>query len=288
MNLLKSIFISNYMMAIMGVAGYAGWMLYQGKNQVAWIGVLLTAAPILMVIIYVMTFRNVARTSAHFPLPNLLGAMGVGMSMWVWYAHETTIVAPALASISWLGFLMYAYWFSSFGGRNPSMKLITGTKLPYFALLDVDRKPVTSAQLTDKPAILIFYRGNWCPFCMAQLKELFARYKEISAMGVRVAMISPQPHDNAVSISKKFNGEFDFLIDEGGAAARALGIENPHGLPMGMQMLGYDSDTVLPTVIITGKDGKIVWTHETDNYRIRPEPDTYLEVLRKHGVVAAA
>lgn len=57
---------------------------------------------------------------------------------------------------------------------------------------------------------------------------------------------------------------------------------------MGMQMLGYDSDTVLPTVIITDKDGRIVWTHETDNYRVRPEPDTYLEVLRRHGVVVAA
>lgn len=41
-------------------------------------------------------------------------------------------------------------------------------------------------------------------------------------------------------------------------------------------------------MIITGRDGKIVWTHETDNYRIRPEPDVYLEVLRKHGVVAEA
>ena len=57
---------------------------------------------------------------------------------------------------------------------------------------------------------------------------------------------------------------------------------------MGMQMLGYDDDTVLPTVIITGRDGKIVWTHETDNYRIRPEPQIYLDVLRKHGVVATA
>ena len=136
MNLLKSIFISNYMMAIMGVAGYAGYMLYQGENQIAWIGVLLTVAPILVVISYVMMFRNVARTSAHFPLPGLLGAIGVGMSMWVWYGHETTIVAPSLAGISWLGFLMYAYWFSSFGGRNPSMKLITENQA---ALLYVTR-----------------------------------------------------------------------------------------------------------------------------------------------------
>ena len=70
--------------------------------------------------------------------------------------------------------------------------------------------------------------------------------------------------------------------------ARTLGIENPNGLPMGMQVLGYDSETVLPTVIITGRDGKIIWTHETDNYRVRPEPDVFLDVLRRHGVVAVA
>jgi peroxiredoxin len=288
MNLLKSIFISSYMMAIMGIAGYAGYMLYQGENPSAWSGVMLTVAPILMVISVVMMFRNVARTSAHFPLINLLGAIGVALSIWAWHAHETSMLAPAVAGVSWLGFLLYAYWFSTFGGRQPSMKLVAGTKLPHFTVRDVHDKLVSSAQLTDKPAILIFYRGNWCPFCSAQLKELIARYKEIDSLGVRVAMIAPQPHSNTVGISRTYDAKFDFLTDEGNVAARALGIENENGLPMGMQMLGYDSDTALPTVIITGKDGKIVWTHETDNYRVRPEPDVYLEVLRKHGVVAMA
>lgn len=288
MNLLKSMFISGYMMAIMAIAGYAGWMLYQGENQLAWGGAMLTVAPILMVISFVMMFRNVARTSAHFPVLNLFGAIGVALSMWAWYAHETSILALAVASVSWLGFLLYAYWFSTFGGRQLSMKLVVGTKLPHFTVRDVHDKTVSSAQLTDKPAILIFYRGNWCPFCSAQLKELIARYKEIDSLGVRVALIAPKPHTNTVGLSKVYDAKFDFLTDEGNAAARALGIENPNGLPMGMQMIGYDSDTVLPTVIITGKDGKIVWTHETDNYRIRPEPDVYLDVLRQHGVVAMA
>jgi hypothetical protein len=52
---------------------------------------------------------------------------------------------------------------------------------------------------------------------------------------------------------------------------------------MGMQMMGYDSETVLPTIIITGKDGKVIWTHETHNYRIRPEPEVYLEVCVATG-----
>jgi len=116
---------------------------------------------------------------------------------------------------------------------------------------------------------------------------LVARYKEISALGVRVAMIAPQPQSNTVELAKKYDVKFDFLTDEGNAAARTLEIENRNGTPMGMQMFGYDSDTVLPTVIITNRNGKIVWTHETDNYRVRPEPDVYLNVLRKHGVVAA-
>ncbi|RLA42375.1 MAG: AhpC/TSA family protein, partial [Gammaproteobacteria bacterium] len=105
--------------------------------------------------------------------------------------------------------------------------------------------------------------------------------------GVRVALVAPQPHQNTIGLAKKFGVEFDFLTDEGNQAARILGIANPQGLPMGMQMLGYDSETVLPTVIITDTDGIILWAHETDNYRVRPEPDVFLTVLRENQLAAA-
>ncbi|MDD2686063.1 MAG: peroxiredoxin-like family protein [Gallionella sp.] len=285
MNLLKSIFISSYMMFIMGIAGYAGWMIYQGENLMAWGGVLLTVAPILTVIMRAMMLKDMARTSAHFPLINLLGVAGAAVAGFVWATTGAEGVAALLGAVGWVTFLLYSYWFSTYGHRQPSMKLVVGGKLPYFIVRNVDGKLINSAQLTDKPAILIFYRGNWCPFCTAQIKELMARYKQIDALGVRVALIAPQPHENTVGVSKIYDAKFDFLTDEGNAAARVLGIEHKNGLPMGMQMLGYDSDTVMPTVIITGKDGKIVWTHETDNYRIRPEPDVYLDVLRRNGVV---
>lgn len=287
MNLLKSIFISSYMMAIMAIAGYAGWMLYQGENTMAWSGVLLTTAPVLMVIMRAMMLKDLARTSAHFPMINLLGAAGVALTAYVWFSTGSEGLAALFAVIGWATFLMYSYWFSTYSDRQPSMKLIVGTKLPHFTVRDVNDKLISSAQLTDKPAILIFYRGNWCPFCTAQIKELMGRYKEIDSLGVRVALIAPQPHENTVGVSKVYDAKFDFLTDEGNAAARTLGIEHKNGLPMGMQMMGYDSDTVMPTVIITGKDGKIVWTHETDNYRVRPEPDTYLAILRKHGIATA-
>lgn len=290
MNLLKSMFISNYMMLAMGIAGYAGWMLYQGEDPIVWGGVLLTTGPFIMVISWLMMFKNVARTSAHFPFLNFLSAVGAGLTVWVWSGHGIGAFipinnsAPVLALAGWVGFLLYAYWYSSFG-RKPSVKLKVGSSLPAFTVKGADGKRVTSTQLTDKPAILIFFRGNWCPLCMAQIKELSNRYKDLSAYGVRVALISPQPHSNTEALAEKFGVKFDFLTDEGNAAARALGLDQAQGLPMGMQMMGYDSETVLPTVIITDQNGKVIWTHETDNYRIRPEPDVYLEVLRRQRIV---
>lgn len=289
MSWLKSIFITCYLMLLMGVTGYSGWMLYRGADLLAWLGTLLTVAPIFATVSWLMVFKNVARTTAHFPQFNVLGMAGIALAAWAWHAWNAPVLPLALAAESWIAFLAYAYWFSTFGGRRPSVKLVVGAPLPAFRVSDLDGRTVGSEQFAGAPAILVFYRGNWCPFCMAQLKELAERYEEIKRLGVRVAMISPQPHANTMQIAKKFRIDvsFEFYTDEDNAAARSLGILNLHGTPMGMQALGYDSDTVLPTVIITDSHGKIVWVHETDNYRIRPEPDVYLEVLRQKGLAPA-
>jgi hypothetical protein len=106
MNLMKSAFISTYMTVVMIVAGYGGRAIYKGGDPLAWGGVMLTVAPILMVIGFLMLFKTVARTSAHFPVINLLGAIGTALSLLGW-RNGATVVAPALAVASWVGFLLY-------------------------------------------------------------------------------------------------------------------------------------------------------------------------------------
>jgi len=48
---------------------------------------------------------------------------------------------------------------------------------------------------------------------------------------------------------------------------------------LGMEIFGYDQDTVMPTVIIVNAEGEILFADQTDNYRMRPEPDTFLRIL---------
>ncbi len=286
MNFFKSMFISMFMMAAMMVSIYAAWSLWQTGSVFSWGGVLLTSAPIMMVISRIMMFQNVARTSAHFPLLSVLAIVGLSLSLWG-YTKGGSFPALLIAAGVTVGLFLYSYWYSTFG-REPSAKLRVGETLPPFNVKNAAGEQVSSMSLVDKPAIWIFYRGNWCPLCMAQIKELVAEYQQIQRLGVRVALISPQPHKNTQSLAKKFDVNFDFLTDTGNAAARVLGIENPYGLPFGMNMMGYDTETVLPTVIITDSGGRIVWAYETDNYRIRPEPSTYLSILKDHKVVDQA
>lgn len=283
MNLLKSMFMTAYLMMTMAVSGYAAWMLYQGGVQAQWLGVMLTTAPFMIVLMGLMMLQNVTRTSRHMALLQVMALAGVGLAAAKWLS-EPGAEALALALSGWVGLLLYVYWYSDFG-RMPSMKLVIGAPLPEFRVMDGEGRALSSRALAGKPSVLVFYRGNWCPFCMAQVKELVARYRELDELGIRVAFISPQPYAKNVQLAEKYNVNFEFLTDEDNAAARILQIDQKNGLPSGMQMMGYDSDTVLPTVIVTDKDGKVLWVHETDSYRVRPEPDVYLDVLRRHGIV---
>lgn len=281
----KSIFVSFYMTLAMAIAVFGVRSLLATDDYLTWGGVLLTVVPFLLVLTWIMTFRNVARTSARFPVLIVMGLVGVIFAS-RGYMLGGSVAAPVFAVMGFVGFLVYDYWYSSF--VRAASFLQVGQILPEFELTDTAGNTVASTSLRDKPTVWIFYRGNWCPLCMAQIKELVTQYQQLEELGVRVALVSPQPPKFTESLAKKFDVTFDFLTDPANRAARMLGIASPYGLPMGMQILGYDSETVLPTVLITDTGGRILWVHETDNYRVRPEPETYLAVLRDNRVLDTA
>ena len=281
MDLLKSVYVSIYMVLAVIVAMGAGGQLIATRSVLSWGGVLLAYVPFLAVLAWITVLHSTPRTSARFPIIIVLAVVGVLASTWG-YIDGGSLAAALLAAGGLIAFLIYDYWYSSFGDRSNN-SLVAGQSLPEFKLKNTAGEIVSSALLTDKPCVWIFYRGNWCPLCMAQVKEIAARYNEIEKLGVRVALVSPQPHKYTQNLAKKFDVNFDFLTDEANKAARQLGIAHAFGVPMGMQALGYDSETVMPTVIITDRGGRVLWLDETDNYRVRPDPETYLGVLQPGG-----
>jgi len=192
--------------------------------------------------------------------------------------------APTLlaATVGIGGTLLYVYWYSRFAVPADSV-LRAGAALPPFALVE-DGREIPSRELLAKPALWIFYRGNWCPLCVAQVREISAQYRELARRGVEVFLVSPQPEANTAALAAKCDAPMRFMTDRGNRAATALGILEKAGVPAGMQVLGYDSDVPRPTVFITAKGGTILYCDLSENYRVRPEPAQYFAVLDRFAI----
>ncbi len=279
MNRLKSIFVSMFITLVSIFTIISGVKLFQNGFSLTWLGVVFAAGTVMLFFSFLMLTRSKPRTSANLPGLLLLIVFGVLMTVaGTWQAKEFSVQPLFFSVFSLAGWLVYVYWYSRFGrGANP--KLRSGNLLPNFSLENPQGKIVQSTEFRGAPTIFLFYRGNWCPLCMAQIKEIAARYREIAKGGTRIALISPQPHKFTQKLAAKYAVPFDFLVDKDNKAAKQLDIFAKNGVPFGMEVLGFDSDTVLPTVIITDADGKIVFADLTDNYRVRPEPETFINVL---------
>lgn len=252
------------------------------EERMAWIGAMLAALP-LPLLFGLLTVRPSPRTSENLPMLAFIGAAGVMLAFWEQFIEANSGWAPTVtAGFAALLFLVYLTWYSRFG-RFESAELMVGSKLPSFTLKDTAGKTFESASLAGAPAVVLFFRGNWCPLCMAQIGEIAGKYQEMASMGINVVLISPQSENHSRELAARYDVPFIVLVDEGNEVAESLGIAVSNGVPLGVSG-GYDPDTVLPTVIVTSESGTILFSDQTDNYRVRPEPDIFLAILRRAGV----
>ena len=218
--------------------------------------------------------KSTARTSVY--LAPFSMSIGIGFILNLIPSNTENGITLLFNSSLLTSWLLYLFWYSTFGIRK-SKQLEIGKKLPEFSLEDTSKNRVNSYSFLGKTTVYIFYRGNWCPLCMAQIKEIAASYKALELRGVKVFLVSPQSERQSQKLAKQFDAPMTFMVDKNLKAAKQLGIMHESGTPVGMK--GYDSDTVMPTAILTDKTGKIIFADLTDNYRVRPEPKTFINIL---------
>lgn len=277
MNRLKSLFISAYLTLLAVGTVRAFWM---ALGSADWVWVLIALLFGLGFFMWVFLF-DVSRTGKASvvmwvgPLLAMIGMWQTGVTQlepWVW-----------VLDVGLFGSLVYILWYSRFPQRASSSQIGVGKTLPELSF-ETASGELFHTKDHPGPLLLLFYRGNWCPLCMAQIKEVAENYKRMADKGVKLLMISPQSHKNTANLAARFDVPMEFLVDKNLMAAKQLGIEALNGLPTGLEALGYDSDTVMPTVIITDQNRKIIFCDQTDNYRIRPEPETFLNALEQAGI----
>ena len=281
MNKIKALYLPFYMTAELLLFALAIWKLATGAN-VVWASALIAALPSVALIVQAR-FGLGGDKQHHLPIHGLVSAAGSIAAVYQTVTVPGTSYAPALAAIAaTTGFALFAYWWSS-NGRRVSERLVLGERLPRIDAEDESGKPVSSDELVGNPALIMFYRGNWCPVCTSQVNDIVARYQQLADKGVRIVMISPQPHELTRRVAQTFKLPIDFWVDVENRAAGELGIVHEEGVPVGHRGT-YGANTVLPTTIITDKDSRIIFTDQTRNYRVRPRPEDFLRALKAYGI----
>ena len=276
---MKRIFISVYVVfLVFGILWFAYKIL--NENVLAYWGGLVSAFGGTFFFTAIYTFYRVPRT------PKNLWAFGIivyaGLLMVLASLYSSPVPAHYLA----LGFAAlniffwdrYVNWYSNY--PETDFILQEGAKLPSGNLHDVSGSELAVNQLLKRKTVWVFYRGNWCPFCMAQVEEMVNSYKEISALGAVVVFIGSQPDLKNEALSKRFNIAAKFLTDPNNQFAKSLGLLDSGGLPLGLEVLGYEKDVFRPTVLVTDEKGIVRYLDLTENYRIRPEPSEFLKILK--------
>ncbi|MBO9555135.1 redoxin domain-containing protein [Cellulomonas sp.] len=237
---------------------------------------------------WLVTAAAIAGAKLHVPRhPRTVDTVTLGLSGTAAVASvllTRSAVAGALSLAATAALLGYQRWYTR--QHRPAPTLAVGDPLPDFPLQHADGTPATSADLVGEPRVILFYRGSWCPFCVAQVRSLAEQYRELDRRGVKVALVSPQPAHDTAELATRFDVPMTFYVDPHGAAARTLDLVQPGGVPLALGA-GTDGDTVVPTVVITDASGRVVWLQHSDDHRVRPVPSTFLEVIDSAGIGVA-
>ncbi len=151
----------------------------------------------------------------------------------------------------------------------------TGDKAPGFDLPNAKGGNVALADLLKKgPAVVVWYRGGWCPFCNIQLHEYQVRLSEFEALGATMVAISPEPPDASLTTAERNELKYGVLSDVGGAIARQYGV-------MFKVPGGDGKELPLAATYVIDTDGTIAYAFVESDYRQRAEPQAIIDALTK-------
>ncbi|MFJ4697961.1 MULTISPECIES: peroxiredoxin-like family protein [unclassified Streptomyces] len=170
-----------------------------------------------------------------------------------------------------------------------------GTPLPDADLLDGHGEPTTlAAARGGAPAVLVFYRGAWCPYCNLTLRTYEERVRPaLDARGVRLLAVSPQRPDGSLTTAETNALTFTVLSDPGNKLAAALGIltESAPAASEAQRALGIDVAAAnadgtgaipMPTTVVLDAEGVVRWIDVHPDYTTRTEPEALVEAVDRH------
>jgi peroxiredoxin len=165
-----------------------------------------------------------------------------------------------------------------------------GQPAPDFALLNQDRGVAhLSQRLEQGPAVVCFLRGEWCPYCMLEVRALRAIWPLVKGRGASLICIHPQK----VDVSERFaeGSGMDVCSDQTQEVLSGFQVRYPlseglirsyrnsFGLDLSQLNANGQWNLPVPATFVIDQDGLIKARQFCPDFRVRVEPGYILQAL---------
>lgn len=155
--------------------------------------------------------------------------------------------------------------YSDFG----QMTVKVGAAAPDFELKDGKNNSLGLQNYKNRqPVMLLFYRGDWCPYCVDQLVDYQTLLPELEKYNIQLLAISPDNIASTENTQRKFGQNYVFLSDENLKVTRLYGIGNEKNLPH-------------PSLFLIDKQGVLLWYYASKDHSTRPSAAQVEEIIQK-------
>ena len=169
------------------------------------------------------------------------------------------------AIVTLLGFILPVCFATAQGvvakKADEVVPIMVSQKIPDVDLQDINGKVFSLRKaVKEKPALLIFYRGGWCPYCNTHLAELRKIEQQLIDKGFQIIAISPdKPKDLRETMDKHKLG-YTLASDSERSAIKAF------GLAFETRKRGI---LPVPTAMLVNKKGEVTFSFVAPNFRVR-------------------
>ena len=166
--------------------------------------------------------------------------------------------------------------------------LPVGARAPVFAGVTSDGKVRSfTPDGYQRPTIIIFYRGGWCPYCNMQLSDLRLVEPKLRARGFEIVLLSTDRPEILYSSLKAKDIHYTLLSDSRLEAAKAFHVayhlddatiakQRQYGVNLEATTGTTQYELPAPSVFIIDTTGTIRYVYSNSDYKVRLASDALL------------
>ncbi|MCG8582651.1 MAG: AhpC/TSA family protein [Bacteroidales bacterium] len=164
-------------------------------------------------------------------------------------------------------------------------------KAPVFVADDQNGYAVDLAkELKTHSVVLVFYRGQWCPYCNRHMSALQDSLQMINDKGAKVIAITPEKNEEIAKTLEKSNASFSVIYDEEHKIMDAYDVTftmsktkfaayKTYGIDINKASGNKDRALPVPATYIIDQNGKVTNRHFDKNYKTRMSVKEILQSL---------